>query len=190
MVRRCTSAVAAGRELASGWRAATGLLGRSGATPTSGRPGGRNVHVRKSPLVIILTGVMSFAGHSGAGAAVQAQVTASGRVSGTLVPASPSDCDGPASESEIVVCGSSDQARYRLEPSEGWDPNGTVDSVLRERRRMLELGDTGISSCSTVGPGGWTGCQFKRWREAQEQNPYRHSGRRGTPSIRIGRIGQ
>ena len=71
---------------------------------------------------------------------------------------------------ELIVCGRRERSPYRLpEPPEGFDPKGPVDSVSRERNRLLDLGATGIHSCSTVGPGGWTGCDLIRWKGAQEQ---------------------
>lgn len=104
-------------------------------------------------------------------------------------PSKGSSCPGTTTEPEIIVCGRREDGDFRVGPfNERWDPNGVVDSVLRERRRMLEVGDAGIHSCSTVGPAGWTGCTFKRWREAQEQNPNRITTRPGVPTIRIGRI--
>lgn len=81
------------------------------------------------------------------------------------------DCEpSGSSEEEIVVCGRlRERSRYRLAPPSGWDPSGPVDSVSRERHRLYEQGDAGIGSCSTVGPGGWTGCTLRRWKEAREQ---------------------
>ncbi|HEX8193537.1 MAG TPA: hypothetical protein VF552_11635 [Allosphingosinicella sp.] len=85
-------------------------------------------------------------------------------------PAPEVPCTAPADPQEIVVCGRSDDARYRLPvPGGGFDPRGVVDSVSRERNRLLEVGAAGIHSCSTVGPGGWTGCDLRRWREAHQQ---------------------
>jgi hypothetical protein len=72
---------------------------------------------------------------------------------------------------EIVVCGNPDELRrYRLPlQDEGFDPDGPVDSVSRERNRLLNHGASGIGSCSTVGPGGYTGCDFIRFKERVEQ---------------------
>ncbi len=69
---------------------------------------------------------------------------------------------------EIVVCAEA-RSPYRLPPSERFDLAGPVDSVSRERHRLYEHGESGTGSCSTVGPGGWTGCMSKRWKEAREQ---------------------
>jgi hypothetical protein len=75
-------------------------------------------------------------------------------------------------DAEIVVCGRRDQPRspYRLpEPPPLFDGGGNDLSVSRERHSLYEQGDTGIHSCSTVGPGGWTGCTFKKWKDGYEQ---------------------
>lgn len=84
-----------------------------------------------------------------------------------LEPASP--CAESPAPSEIVVCGRGEDARYRLPSPDGFDPRGLVDSVSRERHRLMDVGASGIQSCSTVGPGGWTGCDVRRWRQAHEQ---------------------
>lgn len=69
---------------------------------------------------------------------------------------------------EIVVCGSNERSPYRLPPPRpGFDPDAGTDSVSRERHGLYEVGDSGIGSCSTSGPGGG-GCMaqsFKRYRE-------------------------
>ena len=75
-------------------------------------------------------------------------------------------------EEEIVVCGRREERRspYRLaEPPPRFDAGGGEESVSRERHGLYEQGDTGIHSCSTVGPGGWTGCTFKKWKDGYEQ---------------------
>jgi hypothetical protein len=79
------------------------------------------------------------------------------------------ECDQPADAPEIVVCGRSDDAQYRLPSPDGFDPRGLIDSVSRERNRLMDVGAAGIHSCSAVGPGGWTGCDLRRWRHAHEQ---------------------
>jgi hypothetical protein len=75
------------------------------------------------------------------------------------------------SEDELVVCGRRiEPNRYRLPiRPDRFDPSGQVDSVSRERHRLYEVGDSGIGSCSTVGPGGWTGCAFKKFKADVEQ---------------------
>src|SRR4051812_17179326 len=80
------------------------------------------------------------------------------------------DCS-PGATPDIVVCGRrGERSPYRLPPQrEGFDPDGPTMSVARERHRLYEVGDTGIGSCSDVGPGGWTGCQFRTWKEDHQQ---------------------
>ncbi|MBV9930755.1 MAG: hypothetical protein JO013_07400 [Alphaproteobacteria bacterium] len=89
------------------------------------------------------------------------------------VPAAPTivpDCT-KAGAQDIVVCGRrGERSPFRLPPQpEGFDPDGPVSSVSRERHRLYEVGDTGIGSCTNVGPGGWTGCDFLRWKDEHHQ---------------------
>ncbi len=81
----------------------------------------------------------------------------------------------------MLVCGRAPaRSPYRLPPQpEGFDPRGTVQSASRERNALLEGGETGIHSCSTVGPGGWTGCDLIRWRRGLEQRAGIHQEQRG-----------
>ena len=75
-----------------------------------------------------------------------------------------------AERGEIVVCGSRDaRSPYRLPERRQFDPAGPAESVSRERHRLYEVGEGGIGSCSTVGPGGWTGCMARGWKRAREQ---------------------
>ena len=66
------------------------------------------------------------------------------------------ECRSPAGDGEVLVCGRRDtQRRYQVtDLNAPFDPSGPVDSVARERSRWVEEGDTGIQSCSAVGPGG------------------------------------
>lgn len=66
------------------------------------------------------------------------------------------------------MCGDTGQ-QYQLPPPAGFDPAGTVMSVPLERYKLLDLEGSGIGSCTTVGPGGWTGCQSRRWVEDRLQ---------------------
>ena len=80
---------------------------------------------------------------------------------------------------EIVVCGKRERSPYRLpEPPPGFDPDGGVDSVSRERNALFDVGESGIGSCSNVGPGGSFGCTFKRWKHDQQQRQG-HSSKKG-----------
>jgi hypothetical protein len=73
---------------------------------------------------------------------------------------------------EVVVCGEREaRSPYRIpEPPERFDPNGTVQSVSRERHSLYEVGESGLYSCGNVGPGGHTGCDFRRFKQRLEQH--------------------
>lgn len=98
------------------------------------------------------------------------------------VPSQPGDRQGPPAPpvivkncrntqtGEIVVCGGQ-RSPYRLPPpSPRFDPDAGVNSISRERHELYEQGDSGIGSCSTVGPGGTSGCGFKAFKRSHEQN--------------------
>ncbi|HYI40311.1 MAG TPA: hypothetical protein VE053_08335 [Allosphingosinicella sp.] len=79
------------------------------------------------------------------------------------------DCPRGGSSGDIVVCGRRND-RYRLPiRDEHFDPGGLQESVRRERGRLLEGGEFGIGSCSTVGPGGHTGCFEQQVKRRQQQ---------------------
>jgi len=101
----------------------------------------------------------------GAQAAAQAPKPAPVPPAPKIVP----DCRGGGQD--IVVCGRrGERSPYRLPPQpEGFDPDGPVSSVSRERHRLYEAGGTGIGSCTNVGPGGWTGCDFLHWKDEHHQ---------------------
>ncbi|MBA2936065.1 hypothetical protein HZF05_18440 [Sphingomonas sp. CGMCC 1.13654] len=78
----------------------------------------------------------------------------------------------------ITVCAQTKEEkdrRFRLPqmPDRGFDPLGSVDSVSRERHRLIDGDgantDLTRGSCSAVGASGWTGCQIKEWREKDQQ---------------------
>ena len=75
----------------------------------------------------------------------------------------------------VVVCGSKRSSnRYRtVDPAAEFDVHGNVMSVMRERSRWIEGMETGIHSCSAVGPGGYTGCMLRQWERNDLQNPER-----------------
>lgn len=76
---------------------------------------------------------------------------------------------------EITVCAQRDQrGRYQVtDPNAPFDVHGTMMSVMRERSRWIEGGESGPGSCSAVGPGGWTGCMVRQWHRNDLQNPRR-----------------
>ena len=89
-------------------------------------------------------------------------------------------CRAAARADEIIVCARNrrDPQRFRLPqmPDTGFDPRGTVDSIVRERGRLMDADGAGPDltrgSCSAVGASGTTGCMAKAWREADQQKGY------------------
>ncbi len=77
----------------------------------------------------------------------------------------------PSGTGDIVVCARQPAETHRL-PAEpgGYDPHGTIDSAATERFRLIDVGASGIGSCSTSGPGGFTGCKSREWRYDELQN--------------------
>ena len=76
---------------------------------------------------------------------------------------------------EIIVCGSRRRdERFRLPDTSNapFDPFGDTKSVMNERVGWAAEGDTGTQSCSAVGPGGWTGCMVKGWKESRDQTQW------------------
>jgi hypothetical protein len=92
-----------------------------------------------------------------------------------------SNCKRPA-DGTIIVCGKRGptESRFRLAPAArdpGFDVNGSVDSVSRERHKLMEAGAAGTGSCSTTGAGGWTGCMVRGWDRADQQRGFRPAHR-------------
>jgi hypothetical protein len=82
----------------------------------------------------------------------------------------------PVSENEIIVCARRpDKERYRIpEQLRNGDPADPKNQSWAERAESLEyVGRTGPQSCSTVGPGGFTGCWAEMMRAARGD---RHKG--------------
>lgn len=77
-----------------------------------------------------------------------------------------------ADKDEVLVCGRRGRSPYRLPERKAFDPAGDTDSVMRERTRWIEEGDTGTQSCGPVGPGGWTGCMVKEWKAERDQTQW------------------
>jgi hypothetical protein len=89
----------------------------------------------------------------------------------SLPPAPGSGSCSSSSPDEVVVCGHGrPPANYRLPEPKGFDPRGEVESVSRERHRLMEGGEGGIHSCNfVVGSGSWTGCELRGLRRAEQQ---------------------
>lgn len=111
-------------------------------------------------------GMLQLGSVSAGGKAAMTELQASEEM--VLNPVTAAQCW--AREDEIVVCARVFPFAYRLQPEPGgFDPDGPVDSVARERHHLLEGGESGIGSCSAVGPGGGAGCGARRFREAELQ---------------------
>lgn len=89
------------------------------------------------------------------------------------------DCRMPA-DGSVIICGRRNtESPYRLPPAArdpGFDVDGPIDSVSRERHKLMDVGDAGTGSCSNVGAGGWTGCMVKGWRADEQQRGFRSPG--------------
>jgi hypothetical protein len=83
-------------------------------------------------------------------------------------------CPTSADGQEVVICARRpERERYRI-PKELRDRrNGGENPSWAERAESLEyVGRTGAQSCSTVGPGGFTGCynqMARAWRKDRAQ---------------------
>ncbi len=89
------------------------------------------------------------------------------------------DC-GRGSTGEVVVCGRDKQRSHYRIPAEmmpdGFQVDGPVDSVSRERHKLMDVGAAGTGSCSNTGAGGWTGCMVNDWRRDEQQRGFRSPG--------------
>lgn len=76
-----------------------------------------------------------------------------------------------STDDQVVVCARKPESeRYRI--PEKLRPTGTPQQreAWTNRAKALEtVGDTGINSCSPVGPAGFTGCLTRVVKEAREQ---------------------
>jgi hypothetical protein len=78
-----------------------------------------------------------------------------------------------SSDEEIIVCARKPEGdRYRIPENLRQDPNEPVNRSWTDRAIELSyVGRSGTQSCSTVGPGGWTGCFDQlagAWRAERE----------------------
>jgi hypothetical protein len=76
-----------------------------------------------------------------------------------------------STDDQVVVCARRPEGdRYRI--PERLRPSGTrqqTEAWANKARTIETVGNTGINSCSPVGPGGYTGCLTQVIREAREQ---------------------
>ncbi|WP_300973707.1 hypothetical protein [Sphingomonas sp. LHG3406-1] len=71
----------------------------------------------------------------------------------------------------ITVCGRREQRNFYqvTDPAAPYDPKGNVKGVMTERMGWISEGDSGIGSCSNIGPFAGTGCFEKAWRRTLQQ---------------------
>ncbi|MEA3061641.1 MAG: hypothetical protein QOJ94_1422 [Sphingomonadales bacterium] len=92
-------------------------------------------------------------------------------------------CPTSASGDEVVICARRpERERYRI-PKELRDRrNGGENPSWAERAESLEyVGRTGAQSCSTVGPGGFTGCWGQMIRAYRKDRTQGHTGEEPAP---------
>ena len=79
------------------------------------------------------------------------------------------DACPPSTDDTIVVCARKPEGeRFRIPEVLRGDPNDPKNQAWAERATALEYaGRSGIGSCSTVGPGGASGCFNQLVREAR-----------------------
>lgn len=81
------------------------------------------------------------------------------------------ECRLKDENADVTVCGRREQRnRYQVtDPTAPYDPRGTVKGVMTERMGWIAEGDSGIGSCSNIGPSAGTGCFVKAWRRGLQQ---------------------
>lgn len=78
------------------------------------------------------------------------------------------------SDDEIIVCARRpDNERFRIPEELRGQDQPDAESWASRAESIEYMGDTGIMSCSPVGPGGSTGCfeeAVRAWREERRRN--------------------
>jgi hypothetical protein len=117
---------------------------------------------------VLLAAGAAVAAAAGAYAQAPSATAADGRRVSQLIVYGNDPC--PASTAEvIVVCARREEdERYRIpEPLRGTGQR-QAESWAANARSLEMVGRTGIQSCSTVGPGGFTGCWNEMMRQSRE----------------------
>jgi hypothetical protein len=128
------------------------------------------------PFLPLALALLAGAGAAAASAQPAATSTAERRIAHLIVYG-----DDPCPQStsdEIVVCARRpEDDRYRI-PEALRGTGRPLDDSWAARSRSLEfVGRGGIQSCSTVGPGGFTGCWAEMMRQANEDGNVNAEGR-------------
>jgi hypothetical protein len=87
------------------------------------------------------------------------------------------DACPPSTDAEIIVCARKPEGeRFRIPEVLRDNPNDPVNQSWANRATEMQyVGRTGIGSCSTVGPGGFTGCYNDLIRAARAERAGRDS---------------
>lgn len=109
-----------------------------------------------------------------------ALVATSAVAAGTVIPA---PAMAQAGQTEIVIYGSDpcpreyicirkgESERYRIPKDYRHDGTRQQKEPWAQRSKVLQtVGDSGINSCSPVGPGGFTGCTIQTINEAKQEH--------------------
>ncbi len=127
---------------------------------------------------MLLAGAAAIAAFTLPAAPAAAQVQ-----NGTLVIYGDDKCPTNANGDEIVVCvRRSERERFRI-PKELRDAEVTADkeSWASRAEANINAGATGVGSCSTVGPGGQTGCFVQRANTARAERRARRDAEASIP---------
>ena len=122
---------------------------------------------RLTPILLAAGAALAAAAGAHAQGQAPAATAADGRRVSQLIVYGNDPC--PASTADvIVVCARRDEdERYRIpEPLRGTGQR-QAESWAANARSLETVGRTGIQSCSTVGPGGQTGCLAELIRTAR-----------------------
>ena len=81
------------------------------------------------------------------------------------------ECRLRDADDAITVCGRrDDKKKYQVtDPAAPYDPHGNVKGAMTERMNWIAEGDSGIGSCTNIGPSAGTGCFAKAWRRSLQQ---------------------
>ena len=118
------------------------------------------------PIALALLAGAGIAG--GAAAASQEEERIDGRRINRIIVFGNDACP-PSTAEEIVVCARQpENDRFRIPPSLRGANSARNSSWAVNARTLETAGRTGIQSCSTVGPNGFTGCWAEMMRQHRE----------------------
>lgn len=106
-----------------------------------------------------------------------------------LIPFGPAEAQRNSNEAVLVVFGEEpcprdticvrkpETEKYRIpEELRRVEPSAQSRSWAERARNLEYVGDSGVSSCTPVGAGGWTGCYQKMLRQARDERRARANG--------------